>query len=186
MSSAASTSTSQLAKRLADQLIQHHGCCGDCHAQASQAHHEQHEEHCGLQLYLEELKTGEAFPDVLSQNRLPTPVDNLAGQITGTRKKQVYNGISIDPSSSDPLHICLPAGSHSVTFDIDSIVGYLTSLAVAKQGTRWYPTQMMVSDLQSSLHLSLVQVSYVDRQGCTHTVRRPVHKVPHTFSRVAG
>ncbi|KAB8266546.1 hypothetical protein BDV30DRAFT_247683 [Aspergillus minisclerotigenes] len=170
-----------LAKRLADQLIQHHGCCGDCHAQASQAHHEQHKEHCGLQSYLEDIQAGEAFPDVLSQNRT-----------TAARKEQVYNGISADPSSSSPLHICLqadfhPPSSSSVTFDIDSIVGYPTSLAVAKQGIRWHPTQMMVSDLQSSLHLSPVQVSYVDKQGCAHTVRRPVHKVPHyTFGRVAG
>jgi hypothetical protein len=72
-------------------------------------------------------------------------------------------------------------------FDIDSIMGYPTSLAVAKQGIRWHPSQMVVSDLQSSLHLNTVPVHYEDQHGHAHTVRRPVHQLPHyTFGRLMG
>ena len=33
----------ELAKRLTDQLIQHHGCCSDCHRQGQEEHEEEHE-----------------------------------------------------------------------------------------------------------------------------------------------
>ncbi|KAE8384191.1 hypothetical protein BDV23DRAFT_177253 [Aspergillus alliaceus] len=61
---------------------------------------------------------------------------------------QIYCGIHVispDPDP-DPVYICLTTDHHAdtvteVTFDIDSI------------GVRWNPTQIAVSDLQSSLYL---------------------------------
>lgn len=72
-------------------------------------------------------------------------------------------------------------------FDIDSVVGFPTSLAIAQQGIHWHPSQMPIADLQSSLHLNPIPVHYEDRHGRAHTVRQPVHQVPHyTFGRLAG
>ncbi|KAL4767181.1 hypothetical protein BDW60DRAFT_200641 [Aspergillus nidulans var. acristatus] len=93
----------------------------------------------------------EPFPDVLSQNRLPNHVDNLAGQTTATCKIEVYNGILSNSGSTEPIYICLSAESQeqplsSITFDID------------------------ISDLQSSLHLSPIPVSYFDCHGHAHTM----------------
>ncbi|KAL2812457.1 hypothetical protein BDW59DRAFT_155254 [Aspergillus cavernicola] len=108
---------------------------------------------------------GEPFPDVLGQNRLPKRVDNLAGQTTVVRKMEVYNRILSDSGSTKLIHVCLQAKSEqqppsSVMFDIDSII---------------------------SLYLSPIPVSYFDHHGHAHTVRRPVHQVPHyTFGRVVG
>ncbi|KAF9882577.1 hypothetical protein FE257_006752 [Aspergillus nanangensis] len=46
---------------------------------------------------------------------------------------------------------------------------------------------MAVSDLQSGLHLDPISVQYLDADGRAHTVRRPVHQVPHyTFGRLVG
>jgi hypothetical protein len=46
---------------------------------------------------------------------------------------------------------------------------------------------MPVSDLQSGLHLNPISVQYLDPNGQAHTVRRPVHQVPHyTFGRLIG
>ncbi|KNG80479.1 hypothetical protein ANOM_011853 [Aspergillus nomiae NRRL 13137] len=74
-----------------------------------------------------------------------------------------------------------------VTFDINSIVGFASSLTVAKQGVRWNPTQMAVSDLQSSLHLDPLPVQYLDPQGRSHGALRAVHETPHyTFGRLTG
>ena len=72
-------------------------------------------------------------------------------------------------------------------FDVDSITGFPSDLAVAKEGIRWYPTQMPVSDLQSGLHLRPRAVSYFDEADRLHQVRRPVHRIPHyTFGRLVG
>ncbi|KAL2810795.1 hypothetical protein BDW59DRAFT_155613, partial [Aspergillus cavernicola] len=79
------------------------------------------------------------------------------------RKMEVYNRILSDSGSTELIHVCLQAESEqqppsSVIFDIDSII---------------------------SLHLSPIPVSYFDHHGHAHTVRRPVHQVPHyTFGRV--
>jgi hypothetical protein len=66
--------------------------------------------------------------------------DNLAGQTTAERKKHIYTRMPSGASTlSHLIHICLQAKDQllttsSVMFDIDSIMGYPTSLAVAKQG----------------------------------------------------
>ena len=118
--------------------------------------------------------------------------DNLAGQTSAARKREIYTGIRSAAADSHPVHVCLDAdhqtGSQTgVTFDIDSIVGFAHSLAVAKLGVRWNPTQRPVSDLHSSLHLDPLPVHQVCRDGRTHCTRRPVHQIPHyTFGRVVG
>ncbi|KAH7114181.1 hypothetical protein B0J13DRAFT_533689 [Dactylonectria estremocensis] len=74
-----------------------------------------------------------------------------------------------------------------VSFDVDSIIAFPSCLAVAKQGIRWSPTRMTVSDLQSDLHLRSRPVTYFDATGRQHQVHRPVHQTPHyTFGRVVG
>ena len=74
-----------------------------------------------------------------------------------------------------------------MTFDIDSITGYATSLGIAKGGIRWNVMQMPVSNLQSSLHLRRRQVHYFDSHGHAHSVMKPVHELPHyTLGRLVG
>lgn len=118
--------------------------------------------------------------------------DNLAGQTSAARKREIYTGIHSAAADSHPVHVCLDADHQTesqtgVTFDIDSIVGFAHSLAVAKLGVRWNPTQRPVSDLHSSLHLDPLPVHQVCRDGRTHCIQRPVHQIPHyTFGRVVG
>jgi hypothetical protein len=69
--------------------------------------------------------------------------------------------------------------------DIDSVGGFISSLAVARRGIQWHPTQMAVSDLQSSLHLDPIWVQYFNATGQAHSVCWLVHQVPHyTFGRL--
>ncbi|KAL5366723.1 hypothetical protein BJX96DRAFT_183344 [Aspergillus floccosus] len=156
-----------LARALADQLYQHHGCCRECHEQARAAHHETHSAHTGLGEYVDQININGDFPDI-------------------------YCGINPQEPDESPTHLCVaadhrPNPSLGVTVDIDSVGGFVSSLAVARRGIRWHPTQMAVSDLQSSLHLDPISVQYFDSTGQAHHVRRPVHQVPHyTFGRLIG
>ncbi|KAE8357305.1 hypothetical protein BDV27DRAFT_164642 [Aspergillus caelatus] len=151
-----------------------------------------HTDYSGLKDYLERVLTEGGFPDVLRVPIIARREDHLARQVSSERRQQVYCGISAEPSYAEPVHVCLATDHHSdtvteVTFDIDSIVGFASSLAVAKQGVRWNPTQMAVSDLQSSLHLDPLPVQYLDPQGRSHRALRAVHEIPHyTFGRLTG
>ena len=74
-----------------------------------------------------------------------------------------------------------------VTFDIDSVLGFPNSLAVAKKGVRWNPTQMTITDLRSGLHLNSRLAHYFDCHGHAHLVQKPLHQLLHyTFGRLVG
>jgi hypothetical protein len=74
-----------------------------------------------------------------------------------------------------------------VIFDVDSITGFCPSLGIAKGGIRWNIMQMPVSDLQSGLHLTRRRVQFFDSHGHFHSIRRPVHEIPHyTLGRLIG
>ncbi|KAJ5288260.1 hypothetical protein N7508_011035 [Penicillium antarcticum] len=186
------TAISQLAQLLTDQLQQHHGCCRQCHTQQESEHEIQHTEHLGLGEYLDQIQADGGYPDVLSAATIARREENLAGKTSATRKREIYTGISSVTPNTRPVHLCLAADHQperptAVTFDIDSIVGFAHSLAVAKLGVRWNSTQMPVSDLRSSLHLNPIPVHYIGSNGRAHHVRRPVHKIPHyTFGRLVG
>ncbi|KAL4960079.1 uncharacterized protein BDV14DRAFT_211863 [Aspergillus stella-maris] len=166
-----------LVQALTNQLQEHHGYCLECHAQQEREHETQHAEHPGLGVYLGRVQADGGYLDVLSAMTMARGEDNLAGKTSAA-------------PNSHPVHVCLNAdhqtGSQTrVTFDINSIVGFAHSLAVAKLGVRWNPTQRPVPDLHSSLHLDPLPVHQVSRDGRTYRTWRPVHQIPHyTFGRV--
>ncbi|OKO92959.1 hypothetical protein PENSUB_12554 [Penicillium subrubescens] len=181
-----------LARVLTDQLQQHHGCCRQCHRQRERVHEAQHTEHLGLGEYMDRVQADGGYPDVLSAATVARREDDLAGRTSAERKREIYTGINSATPDARPPHLCLAADhrqgcSTGVTFDVDSVVAFAHSLAVAKLGVRWNPTQMPVSDLRSSLHLDPLPVHYFGSDGRAHHVRRPVHKIPHyTFGRLVG
>jgi len=158
-----------------------------CHRTAKRQHDEDLVGHTSLPSYLE--STRDLCPEVLDTNRIARPGDGLHAKTTRASRQQIFCGLN---DGSQAPHICLSRDEQisptaAISFDIDSITGFPTSLAVAKQGIRWFPTQMPVSDLQSGLHLSPRQVQYFDATGKRHQVHRPVHQVPHyTFGRLIG
>jgi hypothetical protein len=82
----------------------------------------------------------------------------LADMMTVAQKRWVYS--SIDGLTETPKHICPQEGDAptrivDVEFDIDSITRFPSGLSIAKGGIRWNAMQMPVSNLRSSLHLSL-------------------------------
>lgn len=177
----------RLADRLFDQLVGFRGCCAECHEQAEAEHRDQFQQHTSLSEYLQ--STTNLCPDILGTGRIASREDNLAHQMTADERRQLYCGLE---NNNGAPHICLPADEPQmnyagVSFDIDSITAFPTNIAVAKQGLRWHPTQMPISDLQSSLHLRPQPAYFVDDAGYRHTVHRPIHKIPHyTLGRLVG
>ncbi|KAH9203049.1 hypothetical protein DL95DRAFT_509177, partial [Leptodontidium sp. 2 PMI_412] len=184
----------KLAVRLADQLIQFHGCCRDCHEHSNREHVDEHELHRGLQTFLDESEDEalSSCPDVLGSNQIAPHDDDLAGSMTAAQKRWVFSGIHPDDPEEAPAHICIqegdmPCQTAQVTFDVDSITGFCPSLGVARGGIRWNFMQMPVSDLQSGLHLARRRVQFFDSHGHFHSVRRSVHEIPHyTLGRLIG
>ena len=182
-----STRIERLADRLLDQLVGFHGCCAECHDQAKAEHSDQSEQHTSLSTYLDSV-TG-LCPDILGTNRIASQEDNLSSATTANDRRRLYCGLE---GNDNAPHICLHADEPQtnyagMTFDIDSVTGFPSSIAIAKQGIRWHPTQMLVSDLQSSLHMTTKAAHFVDSHGHAHNVRRPLHQLPHyTFGRLIG
>jgi hypothetical protein len=83
-------------------------------------------------------------PDVLSSSSIISQEDNLVISITPMIKRWVYCGLHDD---NPPIHLCLqvddkPSLTTDMSFDIDSIVGYATSLMIVREGIHWNSTQM--------------------------------------------
>ena len=77
----------ELGARLADQLIQFHGCYRECHEQASQEHEDRYKHHYSLQEFLSEAR--DCYPDILGSNKIASFEDNLRSSITTTQKRYV-------------------------------------------------------------------------------------------------
>lgn len=181
----------KLAVRLTDQLVQFQGCCHDCHNRSEMEHTGEQDTHFSLQ----DCVTDSAAincPQVLGTFGIAAHKDEIASRMTVAEKRQVYSGIYPGDPEEIPRHICLakgdtPTDPPDVSFDVDSIVGFPTSLGFARWGIRWNPTQMQVSDLQSGLHLPPQRIQFFDSHGHFHSQRQPIHKVPHyTIGRLVG
>ena len=127
-----------LGQTLTDQLYTYHSCCVHCHRQQKTQHSTQYTDYSGLKDYLERVLTEGGFPDILRVPTIARRKDHLAHQISSKRRQQVYCDIFAEPSHANPVYICLATDHRSdtvteITFDIDSIVGFASSLAVAKQ-----------------------------------------------------
>ena len=145
------SAVAKLAVRLADQLLEFHGCCNDCHNRSKMEHTSEHNTHTSLQDYVTDSATINC-PQVLGTFGIAAHKDDLASQMTAAEKRQVYSGISPNDLDEMPLYICLIEGdtlteAPEVSFDVDSILGFPTSLGFARWGICWNPTQMQVSDL---------------------------------------
>ncbi|OAG33833.1 hypothetical protein AYO21_12067 [Fonsecaea monophora] len=80
-------------------------------------------------------------------------------------------------------------GDYTVTseFDIDSLVLFSQHLGVFRQGILWYPSQMPLGALTTSMHMKPMLVQYYDSHGHFHQRRVPIHHIPnYCFARLPG
>jgi hypothetical protein len=96
----------KLAVRLANQLVQFHGCCHDCHEHFNSEHAGEHETHSGLQTFVSEVVDGASnCPDVLSSGRIAHHDDDLAGSMSAAQKRWIFSGIHPDDPGEALEHL---------------------------------------------------------------------------------
>ena len=200
--------TERTAYRLAKQLRNFQGCTHQQHAEAERQHQKHHmrpnvHSLCSSLIEITGLVSGthnqgQALPDVLSspklmeQCALPEGLD-LKAAFEGT-SPAAYPEDAGTSNEKLPRSLCLQQHYHSsqkgraaqVTFDIDSICCFPSSLAFARNGIEWYPWAHASLNLDADIHFSLSISAYNSRGNLT-TRDVPLHKIPHyCFGTVAG
>lgn len=133
--------SAELRRQLFSQLIQYRGCCDDCHVKTQCEHSGRKMRHFGLKEYLNKIKTAVDYPDVLGSETLASREAKLARHVDEDSKRHIYYRIRGQGPDPEPAHICLDDEARetmvaTTSFDIDSVIGFRTSLAMAKRGIR--------------------------------------------------
>jgi hypothetical protein len=173
--------TVDIAAKLAEQLMRFHGC--DTHAQNEQDHNSG-AGHTTLDGFISH---HDAIPDTLSAPHMlakgqvhPSDAEEWRHAFLGTTAEEVET----------PMTVCMQCScaerpsdaAPAITYDVDSIMGFARTLAVAKQGIRFNVTPHVISNLDSDIHLTLLTPT---SNGQTRRVA--LHTVPHyQFGRVVG
>lgn len=166
--------TVDVAVELVEQLARFHGCEAHHHEQANQDHDAATSRHVALE---DIVLTCRSLPDTLGSDTMLPQGRVSHGEAESW--KHLFLGTSPEyPHESK--HVCLhcsrrqaPLLHPNIMFDIDSVMGFADSLAVAKQGIRFNLTPQVVSNLAADVHLTL----WVSDGGRGHRV--PLYTVPH-------
>lgn len=194
--------------KLAKQLRRFQGCTHEEHRIADRLHQEHHQRPdvhsacSSLQDVTHLLRGsydgGTPFPDVLSNPKLLRPADLP----TGLDLRGAFEGSSLAASPWDagtpdenlPKNLCLSQHhgcspknrAAQVTFDIDSLCCFPSSLAIARQGINWFPRSHAFLNFSQDIHFSLTVRAYNNRDDLV-TRNLPLHTIPHyCFGTVIG
>ncbi|KAH6870960.1 hypothetical protein B0T10DRAFT_568540 [Thelonectria olida] len=101
-------------------------------ASPEREHTEDHKEGVSLATYLE--STHDLCPGILGSAELSDREDKLAEKMSVADRRQVYCGLD---SRDEVSRICLSedervSSGAGISFDADSVIGFLSGLAVAK------------------------------------------------------
>ena len=137
-----------------------HGCSPEEHAEARSQHmQDAGNNHHGL----DEISNDAAFPSVI---RLPElmSAERLARhrQPTAAQWRAMYCGVPIQQTDPQPYphNVCLHKEESKemeaqVAYDIDSFMGFLRSLAGARQGIWYQPAPQMRQNMTNDVHLEM-------------------------------
>ncbi|KAF2177169.1 hypothetical protein K469DRAFT_697471 [Zopfia rhizophila CBS 207.26] len=193
--------------KLAKQLRRFQGYTHKQHSGADRLHQEHHQHpdvhsKCSSLRQITTILRGEydggmPLPDVLSSPRLIKPADLHSLNCQSAFKGTSTSAFPEDVRSRDenlPRNLCL-SQHHSVsnknrpakiTFDVDSICSFPSSLAIAQQGINWFPKPHPFLNLSADIHFGLKVPAYNGRGDLTKKYV-PLHKIPHyCFRSVIG
>lgn len=182
----------QLAQRLVDQLLQHHGCQNTDHnstwsVQTTSPSESNHPAFTPTTTTsLQELSRS-VGPDVLSEPNIQKHRTDWDEVFPLAHRRELYTGIGTQATANIPPAIDVDQGSiipsigdTEIWFDIDSAGGLASSLAVAREGLVWTTVRPPVSNLHSGLHLPYIPVTFLDpEQERWRSTKQPVHRIPH-------
>jgi hypothetical protein len=137
---------------------------------------------------LDEIFNDDEFPSVLGNSgvmnskeasfcRLPTPEKWQAAFCGTVPHKQ--------NQSSSVMRVCLHKEDHlpleaNIAYDIDSFLGFASSLEFARQGFFYQPVPTFVQNMTADLHIK-TSVFYTDLSGKSRSRQAMLHHVPHLY-----
>jgi hypothetical protein len=143
--------------RIYDQLQGNfHGCSTEDHLE----HLRQHVANEGDNHYgLDEIFNDVDFPSVLESSRLMTS-PQLTQQVPPTPAQWQNMFCGFTPGYDKPMNVCLHvektrAVEPRVAFDIDSFLGFTSSLAAARQGLRYQPAALVRQNIATDVHIQI-------------------------------
>jgi hypothetical protein len=176
--------------RLVEQLYSFHGCTSEAH----DAHNDEYAQSPDSYTYISELfhcqKPSSSIPDVLGSPKFMEKQDLDDPALL----RQLYEGQSPPTEPEDepkpPKKLYLPHKPSEqqnrrskVTYDIDGLCLFPTSLAVARQGLFWQPLSHNILNIASDLHFTLPADYYVTnketKQKRLKNGPRPLHQIVH-------
>jgi len=145
-------------QKIAEHFRSFHGCSPDRHDEIRLEHfREQPEEHFPLQRTYQ----NNSFPNVMAREELLTrhSLEELGTHPSPTEWEDLFCGTNSSQEQSIPPQICLHAertreAAASTSFDIDSFLGFPSSLAVAKNGIEFQLAPMSVHNLTTDIHIN--------------------------------
>lgn len=169
----------------------HHGCTEEQHEEKRRQHMaEAGNNHYGLGQIFKDRR----FPSVLGLEGLLTP-EQLAEQPqpTAVQWEAMFCGVPPRGSQRCPKNVCLHkeetrAAEPQVAFDVDSFLGFWSSLAAAKQGIVHQPASISRQNLQTDVHLEMNTFTPGDEgDDAIRSAQRMLKDVPHfLLGRVYG
>lgn len=200
--------TERTAYKLAKQLRNFQGCTHEEHADINKQHQEHHQRsdvHSACMLFEKITRLisgahnrGTPLPDVLSNPKLMKSFDlpegiDLQAAFEGTSTTAFPEDVGTS-NEKLPQNLCIQQHHHSsskhraaeVSFDIDSVCCFPSSLAFAQKGINWFPKSHAFLNIGADIHFGLTVSAYNNR-GNLATRSIPLHKIPHCcFGSVIG
>ena len=177
-----------VATRLIEQLYSFHGCTDNAHDIQDDEYAKFQDSYTSLADISSFQAPGNSIPDVLSVANFIESQD-LCQDLDPIQIQQLYEGRtpSVEPRGepNPPKKLHLPhrplerQNPHSkITYDIDGLCLFPTSLGVAQQGLYWQPTSHRIMNIASDLHFTLPADAY-NAYGGIERVRKPLHQIVH-------
>ena len=152
-----------VADRLVEQLYSFHGCTSDAHNACDDEYAQSPDSYTSIPELLHFQNPGGSIPDVLTLPKFMEKQDLDDPALL----RQLYEGRGLpkepqaEPEPPKKLHLPhKPPLEHQhrqpkVTYDIDSLCLFPTSLAVAHKGLFWQPTPHSILNIATNVHFTL-------------------------------
>jgi hypothetical protein len=161
-----------------------HGCSPEEHTRAREQHNAAvGENHHGLDEVFNDID----FPSTLDSEKimaLPQITEQVGGIPPARVWEATFCGFRPQQGDNEPHHVCLHKDDSEAqptkpiaAFDVDSYLGFASSLAVARRGIRYQPAPQYSQNLTNDVHFRMDAYPDADRPDrAVHTMPRDI---PH-------
>ena len=169
----------------------HHGCSPEAHSGKLREHMTaEGDNHHGLDAVFDKRH----FPSALHRDEIIPPTQLTQIRLPSAAQwEEAFCGVPAAGEQRMPINICLhqeqtQAVTPQIAFDIDSMLGFWSSLAAAKQGLSYQPAAQAQQNIQTDVHLETDAYESISEEGETiRACRKMLRDVPHfLLGRVCG